>query len=211
MIMIEYLGRKASWRKNKEYSPARYVDKETRRCTGRSHNGWLNFVVPEKVLQAPPASQSSALVRLPPELILMILEHAGPLGRVSAVFACKQLFQVSSLTRFAIPSAQNHQCLIATTRCLAMRALLEFVGPRNANGLPSPTHGVCYHCCRWLPTDKDYWKDVGKESLSHPQQSRWWTPEQVSRAIELWIEQKYHQCPVCYYKREKLILWGGAS
>ncbi|KAI1651028.1 uncharacterized protein F4817DRAFT_326528 [Daldinia loculata] len=126
--------------------PKDYINEAIYRCwRGHGPASWGHFIIPETLLGPSPTSQSSMLVRLPPELLHSIFEYLDPFGKVCLSLACKHLLRVSCLANVKLPSAIKHRQLCPPS-CIAMRTLLHLVLPVKPGGKPNRAVAVCSYC-----------------------------------------------------------------
>ncbi|KAI0850752.1 hypothetical protein F5Y00DRAFT_268164 [Daldinia vernicosa] len=172
-----------------------YIADVTYRCWwDHRRTCWGRFIIPDTLLEPSSTSQSSALVRLPPELLLSIFKDLDPFGKVCLALACKNLLRVSCLVNIQLPSAIKHRQLCLPS-CAAMRYLLNLVHPVKPGGKPSRAVAICYYCYRYQPTTKSHWKhERGKFLSGHPILSL------VDEGIESWGDHSSTQCPGCLTK-----------
>ncbi|KAI3317904.1 hypothetical protein HD806DRAFT_513620 [Xylariaceae sp. AK1471] len=173
--------------------PSKYIDKVINQC--RAHHAplqWDDFTIPDQLLVSLPTSQSSTLLRLPPELLSFIFEYADPLGKVCLALTCKHLLRASCLADMKIPSAVQHRQLCSPD-CLAMRSLVHLVVPVNRRGgPPGGALAVCSYCYRYRPTREDYWTPVRAKVLGDR-----WLPNLVNSWIWYWGHHGSLQCQEC--------------
>jgi hypothetical protein len=108
---------------------------------------------------AQPATQRSALLTLPNEVLLKIFEHAGPLEQLFLSLTCKRLLQVAStrLEGVSIPRAPSHRGMC----CTAMRDMLRILRPVDSRGRKSTAWAACCDCCCYRPKRKGLLEEGG--------------------------------------------------
>ncbi|KAK8095186.1 uncharacterized protein PG998_014410 [Apiospora kogelbergensis] len=83
------------------------------------------------LLVASQATQSSALLQLPNELLLHILKHARLFGDLVLILTCKRMLVLSSMTVIRIPSVARHRATVeshgASHNALALGPLLRLL------------------------------------------------------------------------------------
>lgn len=115
-----------------------------------------------QLLGAAQATQSSALLTLPNELVLQIFAYASPVEQLFLALTCKRLLHVASMKNLSIPSASNHR----GTSCSAMLAILHIMQPLDARRRKNKSWAPCCDCYRYRPKRKSYWKIVGGVTVS---------------------------------------------
>ncbi|KAK8872436.1 hypothetical protein PGQ11_002950 [Apiospora arundinis] len=95
------------------------------------------------LLVASQATQSSALLQLPNELLLHILKHARLFGDLVLILTCKRMLVLSSITVIRIPSAARHRA-VPDLNCAGMLRLLRVMEPPTTPWLWAP----CCDCYR---------------------------------------------------------------
>ncbi|KAK8011874.1 hypothetical protein PG989_000134 [Apiospora arundinis] len=95
---------------------------------------WGKSKIPETLLVASQATQSSALLQLPNELLLHILKHARLFGDLVLILTCKRMFVLSSMMVIRISSVARHRA-VPDLNCAGMLRLLSHGATHNALAL----------------------------------------------------------------------------
>ncbi|ORY58155.1 uncharacterized protein BCR38DRAFT_448246 [Pseudomassariella vexata] len=103
---------------------------------------WDAFKIPQALLSAPHAVQSSALSVLPTELLLKIFAHANAFEQLFLALTCKRLLAVYSMTTMIIPSAPKHRS-VPSLNCSAMLRLIYVMQPLEKHGYPKKNWAPC--------------------------------------------------------------------
>ncbi|KAH8655749.1 hypothetical protein BX600DRAFT_72802 [Xylariales sp. PMI_506] len=160
------------------------------------------MVLPTVLLEASGQGQSSMILRLPLELLIMIFKYVGSVADVCLTITCKQLIKVSYAVDLMIPSASKHRNA-HSSGCLAMRCLLHLVGPVDSRNRLTKTLAICCYCFRFRPTRKSYWKVVRKKFPTDR-----WKLAVVDDKIGSWCRRSSLQCPECLCKEELCLSTG---
>ncbi|PHH78937.1 hypothetical protein CDD80_5969 [Ophiocordyceps camponoti-rufipedis] len=108
---------------------------------------WEAFKVPPTLMMMPSQDgQSSALEKLPTEVLLLIMARLGSTDQLFLALTSKKLLAVSSLNTIIIPSARKHR--VNSISCIAMLTLLRTFPPRGPNGRTSTAWAPCCDCYR---------------------------------------------------------------
>ncbi|PVH95191.1 hypothetical protein DM02DRAFT_660355 [Periconia macrospinosa] len=144
---------------------------------------WKPLVVPLKPQATLAHPASSSIVRLPTEILLMIVDQADDsLDKVCLALSCRRLLQVSALASLTVPE----KC--KGTGCPHDK-ILRRVGPRDKAGNPSSKWGMCVDCMQYCPGIKSYWK---AKSGTSGKNADW------DKAVQLGKMKKSAQCPECW-------------
>ncbi|KAF1994103.1 hypothetical protein P154DRAFT_502388 [Amniculicola lignicola CBS 123094] len=143
---------------------------------------WKSFKIPPDLI-ATPSLPSSPFLRLPTELLLMVLYQADPLDKICLAFSCRHLLQISALASAKVPCRCKPQCFSQE-----IEKLLKRVKPVDARGKSKRTWGFCIDCMRYRPTRKSYWN--GKVTCGN--WAAW------DRAVRCWNTKFSLQCPQCW-------------
>ncbi|KAI1268390.1 hypothetical protein F5Y18DRAFT_423754 [Xylariaceae sp. FL1019] len=179
---------------------AEATEKLLEQCQLRHAKHWGTLVVSSKLLETPMALQKSILLKLPPEVLLMVFEHLHPLAKMCLALSCKHLLQVSQLTTITIPSTLKHRNACRDIGypfpCFAVHSLLYLMRPLDLGGEPIKTLAVCSVCNRYRPTRRSCWAYVRSENVRLQ-----WTNRVAEKYINRWANQPYTSCPHCARQR----------
>ncbi|KAF4582969.1 F-box domain containing protein [Ophiocordyceps camponoti-floridani] len=174
----------------------RFHVEDCRRDHQKAH--WEAFKVPPTLKVMPwQNAQPSALEALPTELLLSIMTRLGPTEQLFLALTSKKLLAISSLIKFAIPSARKHRA--GGLNCTAMLVVLRTLPPRGPNGRASKAWAPCCDCYRYRPKKlKGYWKQVGKRYTADDQSDPVFRG--YGAVVESWghIRSSSYQCPECW-------------
>ncbi|PHH92516.1 hypothetical protein CDD83_7013 [Cordyceps sp. RAO-2017] len=158
---------------------------------------WDAFKIPQTLLATTQHAQSSVLLTLPIELLLLVIAHAEPVDRLFLALTCKNMLAISSIVPLTVPSAPRHRA--DRLNCSAMLAILRALQPRGTSGRPSKTWSPCCVCYRYRPKKQRYWQLVGKrygvDASSAILAGYDWIVESWSRKGSF-----SYQCPECCYR-----------
>ncbi|ORY64860.1 uncharacterized protein BCR38DRAFT_431168 [Pseudomassariella vexata] len=159
---------------------------------GHASACWGKFKIPKTLLVASQATQSSALLQLPNELLLLIFRYTRLVGDLALALTCKRLLVVSSMTAIRIPSAARHRA-VPDLNCAGMLRLLRVMEPPKR---PS-RWALCCDCYRWRPKRQVYWKSALKKYAAESS-SR--LLKGYCHVVESWSRKSSpsYQCPECW-------------
>ncbi|KAI8958498.1 hypothetical protein F5Y11DRAFT_38265 [Daldinia sp. FL1419] len=181
--------------------PGLFIDAIITQCPT---NLWGSFIIGTKLIESSPSSQSSVLILLPPELILMVFGELDPFSKVCLALTCKNLLQVGHMAKITIPSGPKHRHAY-DYHCLAVHRLLHLALPIRRDGtLNSKNMAVCSYCYRYRPTEKSHWERLHKQFSAHC------SSHTIGSYIASWESHSSPRCPECSLEVRRLELTNGS-
>ncbi|PHH87830.1 hypothetical protein CDD83_8355 [Cordyceps sp. RAO-2017] len=164
-------------------------------CQAEHYSSWDALRIPPMLLEALQAAQSAALLALPTETLLQIVEHAGPVDRLFLALTCKPMLAICSMTNVTIPSAPKHYA--HNLGCPAMLAILRIMVPRGPGRRRKTSWGLCRNCYRYRPKKKGYWDRVVQ---GYREELACGMLVYHDEAIHSWSKRHSvsYQCPQCW-------------
>lgn len=143
-----------------------------------------------------PRTTGSSLFRLPPEILVNILECSPYLERLCLALTCKHMLQVSSLVKIRVPSVAHHRHLPPST-CYYIFDLFRRLAPRDKKHvrLPDRSIGLCCDCLRFRTRRKGFWTPRGKRYVK---KLGVMTADDWRHTVKAWTSAYIFQCPECY-------------
>ena len=166
-------------------------------------------------------TQSSGLLRLPPEILMHISSQADPVDRIPMALSCKKLLAISQIKRVDAPDPIAHRApwsanpawrftdldsLNPECRCGGLEVLLRQIRPRNTKGHVDRTLQLCVDCLKYLPRRKSYWiskrQDLETDAWDSEVEGDW---DHAAQYFSTGIKM---QCPKCRLQEHGNIIGG---